>query len=427
MRFLLINNHCISDPTAGVVQSLSTIMRWLVQAGHECQVLTTGRFEVRVPFTLDQHLARLGVNVEWSRPSIPRGKAHRGKPRTAKQCDVARFTLDEVRVTLLKSKHNDEKFPDSSETEQYLTLLNNILDDFKPDQLIACNAHPMILLGLKQARQRGIATVYSIRGYGYYDPRYFEHVDHVFTCSQHISDVHFEKIGLVSTPIEPPIDWSKVVAPMETRAFVTFVHPAPHKGVWHFARLADMLGSRRPDIPVMVIQSGETAGWLNRIRGVDFTRYPQVMAAPPVARPSEYFALTRILLVPSVWDEPFGRVAAEALINGIPAVVSDRGSLPHVVGGDYSAGGAGFVLPLPNWLEPTVYRLPTAEEVEPWFTIICRLWDDAELYNSAAARGRNYAAAHYSEAVSRERHLEYFMSLKPGQPLFSAIAQSSSE
>src|SRR4029077_5898603 len=99
-----------------------------------------------------------------------------------------------------------------------------------------------------------------------------------------------------------------------------------------------MLGSRRPDIPVLVVQSGRSAGSLNDIPGIDFSKYPHIMAAPPVAKPADYFALTRILLVPSVWEEPFGRVAAEAMINGIPPLVSDRGSLPDVIGGDFSDG-----------------------------------------------------------------------------------------
>ena len=122
-------------------------------------------------------------------------------------------------------------------------------------------------------------------------------------------------MGLVSTPIEPPLDWSSVLAPAESRAFVTFVNPSPHKGLLLFARLADMLGSRRPDIPILVVQSGHSGGSLNAIPGLDFSRYPQIMAAPPVPAPADYFALTRILVVPSVWEEPFGRVAAEAMIN----------------------------------------------------------------------------------------------------------------
>ena len=62
VRFLLVNNHCISDPTAGVTQSLRTIMEWLADAGHECHVLTTARFESRVTFTIDEHLRHAGVD-----------------------------------------------------------------------------------------------------------------------------------------------------------------------------------------------------------------------------------------------------------------------------------------------------------------------------------------------------------------------------
>ena len=53
MRFLFVNNHCISDPTAGVTQSLRTIMEWLADAGHACHILTTARFESRVTFTIE--------------------------------------------------------------------------------------------------------------------------------------------------------------------------------------------------------------------------------------------------------------------------------------------------------------------------------------------------------------------------------------
>jgi hypothetical protein len=106
-----------------------------------------------------------------------------------------------------------------------------------------------------------------------YDRAHFADVDHVFTCSRFLSGVYRDKIGLVSTPLEPPLDWSTVVAPVESRAFVTFVNPAPHKGLFLFARLADVLGSRRPDIPVLVVQSGRSGGSLNNIPGIDFSRF----------------------------------------------------------------------------------------------------------------------------------------------------------
>jgi glycosyltransferase involved in cell wall biosynthesis len=42
---------------------------------------------------------------------------------------------------------------------------------------------------------------------------------------------------------------------------------------------------------------------------------------------------SRVVVVPSIWDEPFGRVAAEALAAGALPVVSDRGGLPEIVQG----------------------------------------------------------------------------------------------
>jgi glycosyltransferase involved in cell wall biosynthesis len=404
VRFLLVNNHCISDPTAGVTQSLRTIMEWLADAGHECRILTTARFESRVTFTIEEHLAQRGVDVP---------------PRKGKDRPVVQYGVGRVPVTLLLTRHNDEAHPDRAETRQYLALVDELLDEFEPDQLIACNGHQMIFSALAKARARGVTTSFAVRGFGYYERRYFEDVDHAFTCSQFLTDVYREKVGLVSTPLEPPIDWSTVVAPVESRAFVTFVHPSPHKGLYLFARLADMLGSRRPDIPVLVVQSGLSGGALNAIPGVDFSKYPQIMAAPPVPVPADYFELTRILLVPSVWEEPFGRVAAEAMINAVPPIVGDRGSLPQVVGGDFSGGGGGRVLSIPDWLQPDTTRLPSEHEIEPWYDAVCRLWDDAALYDAVASRARQIAEERYSESVSRRKHLDYFTSLKGGQRPFA--------
>jgi glycosyltransferase involved in cell wall biosynthesis len=410
VRFLLANNHCISDPTAGVTQSLRTIVEWLADAGHECRILTTARFESPVTFTIEEHLREHGVDA----PPFAARRRH-GAPRP-----VVHYAVRGVPVTLLLTRHNDEGRPDRAEARQYLQLLDGLLDEFVPSHLIACNGHPMILDAMARARERGVATAFAVRGFGYYDARYFADVDYAFTCSQFLTDVYRERIGLVSAPIEPPIEWATVVAPEEARAFLTFVNPSPHKGLMLFARLADMLGSRRPDIPILVVQSGRSGGSLNRIPGLDFSKYPQIMAAPPVPVPADYFALTRVLLVPSVWEEPFGRVAAEAMINAIPPLVSDRGSLPQVVGGDVEHGGGGRVLPIPAGMTPDSRELPSEQAVEPWFNAVCELWDDAAFYRKIAARARQIAGERYSEDVSRKKHVDYFTSLTPGaNPLAS--------
>jgi len=308
-----------------------------------------------------------------------------------------------------------------------VSLFEQLLERFAPSHVIACNGHPMIFESMMRARKRGIVTAFAVRGFGYYEARHFADVDHVFTCSQFLTDHYRDRMGLVSTPLEPPLDWASVVAPSESRAFVTFVNPSPHKGLLLFARLADMLGATRPDIPILVVQSGRSGGSLNALPGLDFSKYPQIMAAPPVAAPADYFALTRLLVVPSVWEEPFGRVAAEAMINAIPPLVSHRGSLPHVIGGDFAEGGGGRVLPIPEWMTLRTTTLPSEAEVGPWYDAICALWDDAALYRSVAARARELAIERYSETVSRKRHLDYFTSLKAGtSPLPNGMPGSRS-
>jgi glycosyltransferase involved in cell wall biosynthesis len=421
VRFLLVNNHCISDPTAGVTQSLRTIVEWLADAGHPCHVLTTARFEGRVSFTIDDHLRERGVAAPAAAP-----KSSRRKIRAA-GTPTAHYHVGAVPVTLLRTRHNDEARPDRGEAAAFLQTFAELLATFAPDQVIACNGHPMIFGAMAEARRRGLTTAFAVRGFGYDLPRYFDDVDHVFTCSQFLTDHYRGLFGLVSTPLEPPIDWRTVVAPEDARAFVTFVHPAPHKGLLLFARLADMLGARRPDIPVLVVQSAHSGGALNAIPGIDFSKYPQIMAAPHVATPAEYFALTRLLLVPSVWPEPFGRVAAEALINGIPALVGTRGALPDVIGGDYAAGGGGRVLPIPDWMTHDTTRLPTEEELEPWFDAVCQLWDDDALYQSMSSRARALAETRYGENVSRKRHVDYFTSLRPGARPIPATTGASAD
>jgi hypothetical protein len=397
-------------------------MEWLADAGHACHILTTARFESRVTFTIEDHLNQQGVALPLLASHGGRSKRF-GKKRRAAARPVVHYTVRDVPVTLLLTRHNDESRPDRAEAAQFRSLLEQVLDDFAPDQLIACNGHPMIFEAMTRARTRGITTAFAVRGFGYDEPRYFADVDHAFTCSQYLTDAYRDKVGLISTPIEPPIDWSTVVAPTESRAFVTFVHPARHKGLLLFARLADMLGSRRPDIPILVVQSGQSAGALNGIPGIDFGRYPQIMAAPPVPAPADYFALTRVLLVPSVWPEPFGRVAAEAMINGIPPIVGNRGALPQVVGGDFADGGGGRVLPIPEWMTAETTDVPSEHEIEPWYEAVCTLWDDPDFYRSVATRARQIAEDRYSEDVARKQHVDYFTSLKPGgRPIQSSMS-----
>ncbi len=53
--------------------------------------------------------------------------------------------------------------------------------------------------------------------------------------------------------------------------------------------------------------------------------------ALPRNRMLEAYQRLDLLVVPSVWEEPFGLVAIEALAAGVPVLAADRGGLPEIV------------------------------------------------------------------------------------------------
>ncbi len=414
MRILLAIHNAYTDATSGAAQSMRIMLQWLNDAGHECRVLGTARFDGKPPDRLDAHLEALDVEIRRSPASKVFVRSVRKPANMVVGRPTASFVLEDVPVRMLLSRGELGSTRETFELAQFLFLLEEELGQFKPDIVLSYGGHPVIQQVMQRARRRGVLTVFTLRNHGYNDRKLFEHVDHVFTTSPYLSEVYRQEIGLRSVGIESPIEWADVEAPEEMRRFVTFVNPTLPKGAMMFARLAGMLGEQRPDIPVLVVQSAASAGRLNAIPGLDFTKYPHIMAAPPTPRPADFFALTRILLVPSMFREPFGRVAAEALINGIPPLVSDRGALPETV------RGAGRVLPMPARMNETTQELPTVVEAQPWFDAVCELWDDARTYDAASALARETALRWYDESIMRQRYLDYFTSLERGAPLFDS-------
>jgi glycosyltransferase involved in cell wall biosynthesis len=405
MRILLAIHNAYTDHTSGAAHSMRILMQWLAEAGHDARVLGTARFDASPPATLAQHLAELETPLVKKPP--PKGvvRAIRRAANLGPGRATYEFELRAVPVTMLATSASPNTPAELFERDQFLFHLDDYLARFAPDLVLTYGGHPVVQAAMKRARAHGTITVFTLRNYGYEDRALYEHVDHVFTTSPYLTRYYRDRIGLNSTGIDSPIEWSEVEAPAEMRRFVTFVNPSPAKGSLLFARLADMLGAARPDIPILVVQSANSAGALNAIDGLDFSKYPHIMAAPATRRPADLFALARILLVPSVVAECFGRVAAEALINGIPPIVSDRGGLPETV------GDGGTIIPLPDWLTPTARDLPSPEEARPWFEAICDLWDSEARYADAAERARRQGRRRFDEAMMRRTYADYFESL----------------
>lgn len=99
-----------------------------------------------------------------------------------------------------------------------------------------------------------------------------------------------------------------------------------------------------------------------------------------------FYKMARMLVVPSVWFEPFGMVAADAMALGLPVVASRIGGLPDVV----EDGVTGLLF------EPGNAADLAAK--------VGQLWDDPVLGAQLGRSGREKAAHKYS-------HESYFRNL----------------
>lgn len=106
---------------------------------------------------------------------------------------------------------------------------------------------------------------------------------------------------------------------------------AEFNGVLDKKKAVDLLFTGKPSIgkgirllnQIQSINKKEKFGWRIKIIGGDNFTAPSKLAAE--------YARAAITIVPSFWEEPFGRVALESLAAGTPVAATNRGGLPEIV------------------------------------------------------------------------------------------------
>ena len=309
--------------------------------------------------------------------------------------------VDGVPVTIHRAMADD------AGREEFLRLLDAALDRFRPEVVVALGGGRLAGDALARSRARGAATVLWLDDPDPRDPLPIAFAaDAVLVHSRFAADYCREAIGLVCTVLPPLFDAGRAVAERAEVGYLTFLDPTPAHGVYPFARIAHELGRRRPDIPVLVVEGRGTEGDLAAC-GLDLKEHGNLGVMAPTRDPRDYWAVTRACLMPATGWEDQSRSAAEALANGVPMIVADRGGLPEAV------GDAGIVLPLPDRLTPATRLLPTPEEAAPWVEAVVRLWDDGEFARDHRRRA-SAEARRRSDQDNEARYRRFFEDLRPG-------------
>jgi hypothetical protein len=203
--------------------------------------------------------------------------------------------------------------------------------------------------------------------------------------------------------------------------FVTLVNPCALKGISIFLALAD----RFPDVAFAAVPTWGT----NQDDLTALAARKNVTLLPRVDDINEILRRTRILLVPSLWAEAFGRVVLEAMLTGVPVLASDVGGIPE------AKMGVPYVLPvnpiaryrsrLDDRLVP-VADVPT-QDVGPWREALQQLIGDRTHYETISSASRAQAVA-YARNVTVEPFealLQSVLNRRPSRDLHSAIVRES--
>lgn len=105
------------------------------------------------------------------------------------------------------------------------------------------------------------------------------------------------------------------------------------------------------------------------------------------------FAKAWVQAVPSRWTEPFGIVAAEAMMRGTAVVASDSGGLTEIV----QDGQTGLLVP--------------TDDTDALAEALVCLLRNRELAERMGRAGRSVALAHYSEETFVDRFIQIYQTL----------------
>ena len=186
--------------------------------------------------------------------------------------------------------------------------------------------------------------------------------------------------------------------------FITMVNPSAIKGIAIFLALARALPAEK----FAAVPTWATTG----ADRVALKQLPNVEMLQPTEDIDEIFARTRIMLVPSLWGEAFGKIVVEAMLRGIPVLASNLGGLPE------AKLGVDYLLPVEPIARYQTHRddqmLPVPfvpeQDIRPWLDPLKRLLSDRQHYDELSKASRE-AAENYVSKLSIAPIEEYLENL----------------
>ena len=103
------------------------------------------------------------------------------------------------------------------------------------------------------------------------------------------------------------------------------------KGVGLLIKTLPKLMKSFPNYKFYFVGDGPLINDLTRLKRANKNIYIQILGQINHGSLLKLMSKVKLVLVPSLWPEPFGRVALEAISQGTPVVASNKGGLPEII------------------------------------------------------------------------------------------------
>jgi glycosyltransferase involved in cell wall biosynthesis len=371
MRVVLAQNMYHLPSRGGANRSNRLMLERLVARGHECHVVAPLNGQVRSvdPEDLRCYLASRGA--------------------TEVEDLGGRLTYRYAGVTV----HGVSRGPDLPRA------VRTVLDEVRPDWTLVSNDDPgmMVLSTVLRRVERSLYLVHTVQPLPF-GPRAFHPNDAstamirrctaVLSVSRATRDYVEQWSGIRSELVYPdvysqstPSHHDRATHDRTTRRSVTLINACGYKGIDIFLALADAM----PDVPFLAVE-----GWGTTDRDrVALAARHNVELLPGTDDMDEVYARTRVLLMPSLWDEAFGYCSVEAMLRGIPVLAADQGGLREATLG---VGDLLPVTPISRYLRQPSLAQPPGEipeqDVRPWIAGLLPMLTDHDAYRRRCRESR---------------------------------------
>ena len=162
----------------------------------------------------------------------------------------------------------------------------------------------------------------------------FQEVDRFIAISCFVKDVICKNLNILSGKVDviyPPLPNLPYIPRKDNSSKTTFAYIGgleTHKGVKNLLKAFHIAVNRNKRIELLICGSGGMEKWIkNYIRSANLDKYVKVTGKVDPMKFYDIYQRTDVIVVPSLWPEPFGRVAMEALCAGSPVVANPIGGL----------------------------------------------------------------------------------------------------